>query len=458
MSPDTGFKIANEPTSSSPAQAAPERLPEEKVVNPAEYDLLMLEINERSIRFLDAKPAVRSFFMCIDSIYYERDRSPHLCKDHSVGGQSELVGSSSEHFRSRDKNWISKSFRLETIRPAESHVGGSLKQTSRIAHDDHQLNSNDVTRQRASHMPKHNMVVTNLKAKWNNVNRNVVYMLYEIYYRSKRLRHNLSSQALKEYDLLTDQIVHSQLIRPTTDSAIHNRKQWAKAGNSPKPTSQPATTSINENGSIAENPFEELLNKLDAERASNLNVYCDEPSGANHSTSANFNDLLYGPNSIRMSDVVDEHVFIEFINSQIKLSLDESTEIEANVNEVAGQPPSSNKANKSQKQQQRNNQSTINPSPITRDYLIISAARASVIQHMHKPVWKNQRYLEKTSLSGYLESMQYFATLNSPQSSSSRSDNNEKLLKQDQEFWLSDELIDPKVFLPTVRPQNIYTT
>jgi hypothetical protein len=58
-------------------------------------------------------------------------------------------------------------------------------------------------------MPKHHIQVRNLKAKWNNVNRDVIFILYEIYSKAKRLRHNLSTQALKQYDVLTDQIVQS---------------------------------------------------------------------------------------------------------------------------------------------------------------------------------------------------------------------------------------------------------
>ncbi len=58
-------------------------------------------------------------------------------------------------------------------------------------------------------MPKHNVQVRNLKAKWNNVNRDVIYILYEIYNKAKRLRHNLSTHALKTYDVLTDQIVQN---------------------------------------------------------------------------------------------------------------------------------------------------------------------------------------------------------------------------------------------------------
>ena len=54
--------------------------------------------------------------------------------------------------------------------------------------------------------PKHNLLVRNLKAKWNNVNRDVLHTLYEIYNKSKRLRHNLSSQALKQFDMFTGQM------------------------------------------------------------------------------------------------------------------------------------------------------------------------------------------------------------------------------------------------------------
>lgn len=240
-------------------------------------------------------------------------------------------------------------------------------------------------------MPKHNLLVKNLRAKWNNANRNVVYMLYEIYYRTKRLRHNLSSQALKEYDLLTDQFVQSQFVMAnlsqhnrdrgmppvqssssgpssisSSTNTTNNHKQWTTTNKSTTTTNGSPMDLINDMiaNSSTDKPFEELLNKLESERASSLNVYCDEQSSANHSTSANFNDLLYGPNAIRTSDVVDEHVFIEFINSQIKLSLDaESAAAEAVQSSVSDvvTSSSSGKQPKSQKQQQqRNGQTDLN--------------------------------------------------------------------------------------------------
>ena len=51
----------------------------------------------------------------------------------------------------------------------------------------------------------------------------------------------------------------------------------------------------------------------------------------------------------------------------------------------------------------------------TQGYVIMSAARASVSQNLHRPVWKERALLSKTTWSGGLESMQYYATVRSPQ-------------------------------------------
>ena len=49
----------------------------------------------------------------------------------------------------------------------------------------------------------------------------------------------------------------------------------------------------------------------------------------------------------------------------------------------------------------------------TQGYVIMSAARASVSQNLHRPVWKERALLSKTTWSGGLESMQYYATVRS---------------------------------------------
>lgn len=69
--------------------------------------------------------------------------------------------------------------------------------------------------------------------------------------------------------------------------------------------------------------FEELLCKLDSERGVHSEVYCDEKPVSESAGSCN-SSLLYGVHAAsRMSDVLRENIFIQFINSQVKLSLEE---------------------------------------------------------------------------------------------------------------------------------------
>lgn len=86
--------------------------------------------------------------------------------------------------------------------------------------------------------------------------------------------------------------------------------------------------------------FEELLNKLESERGINADIYCDEKPIIE---SSNYNDLLYGVHAAeKMSDVVNENIFIEFINSQVKLSLEEDPNKVVNPNSN-GNPGTNNK-------------------------------------------------------------------------------------------------------------------
>lgn len=290
----------------------------------------------------------------------------------------------------------------------------------------------------------------------------MLYILYEIYYRSKRLRHNLSSQALKQYDLLTDQIIQNHLVNNykfehlnhTSTSHLNASSKGTKPSDlfsscadsaslahqasSGQQQQQQQQQAPPLNGDFNSNKFfEELLNKLDAERLINLDVYCDEKT-TNQSTS-NFTDMLYGLNAInKMSDVLNENVFIELINSQIKLSLDEcgGPPAPAQTTGKLGQPK--NNLKQQQQQQQQRTQTTTQTAN-TNGYLIISAARTNVVQRIHKPVWKYQRYLEKNSWSGYLENMQYFATLNKTEPAVG----GKVPVPQQGEYWLSDDVIEP---------------
>jgi hypothetical protein len=196
---------------------------------------------------------------------------------------------------------------------------------------------------------------------------------------------------------------------------------------------------INSNPSASaatSSPFEDLLRKLDAERGINSEIFCTE----NETTDAsNVNNMLYGIHATeKMHDVLNENVFIEFINSQVKLSLEDTNKVK--VNEETSM----------RSQTDPKNSEDFSSDASSNEYLIISAARTNVVQRLHKPVWKSQRLLEKTSWSGFLENMQYVATLSDStlvESKTKPSDDNPNMIIDDlhdrnEEYWLSDDIID----------------
>lgn len=342
-----------------------------------------------------------------------------------------------------------------------------------------------------TNMPKHNIQVRNLKAKWNNVNRDVIFILYEIYNKAKRLRYNLSTQALKQYDVLTDQIVQSfatnqthllnqsvNNLNNTTNSTNYQRQGSLHTGTSglshksrtmSQKISPIPTFNVENEADPQKQFFEELLNKLDYERDIKSDVYCDEKPVVE---SSNYNDCLYGVHAAsKMSDIVNENIFIEFINSQVKLSLEEDPNQQilnntsgSNSNNPNPKMDSKNLRSSKKSAQSQSTESTYE-SGTQSEYLIISAAKANVVQRVHKPVWKSQRLLDKTSWSGNLEKMQYFATLNyfNPSASSTvfeegsddlliGMDNKAKSTshaKDEDEYWLTDDIIDVQINSPT---------
>lgn len=47
----------------------------------------------------------------------------------------------------------------------------------------------------------------------------------------------------------------------------------------------------------------------------------------------------------------------------------------------------------------------------TKGYVILSAAKAEIIQRIHRPAWKDRTLVSKTTWLGSLECMQYYATV-----------------------------------------------
>lgn len=54
----------------------------------------------------------------------------------------------------------------------------------------------------------------------------------------------------------------------------------------------------------------------------------------------------------------------------------------------------------------------------TKGYVILSAAKAEILQRIHRPVWKDHTLVSKTTWVGSLESMQYYATVSAGENDS----------------------------------------
>lgn len=54
----------------------------------------------------------------------------------------------------------------------------------------------------------------------------------------------------------------------------------------------------------------------------------------------------------------------------------------------------------------------------TKGYVILSAAKAEILQRVHHPVWKHRTLVSKTTWVGSLECMQYYATVSAGENDS----------------------------------------
>ena len=173
--------------------------------------------------------------------------------------------------------------------------------------------------------PKQFILVRNLKAMWNNVNRDVLFNLYEIYNKSKRLRHNISSLALKPMIATRQAAATTTLASTTRTTAAATpvaladvKKTRTKSSSGMSTSSAAAAAAVAES---EENSLEELLERLESERRHTPVIHCDEKA---NQVNSNVASLLYGPQAASdTSDIHSESLFIEFVNSQIKLCLAE---------------------------------------------------------------------------------------------------------------------------------------
>uniref|UniRef100_A0A6G1S903 UPF0378 protein KIAA0100 n=1 Tax=Aceria tosichella TaxID=561515 RepID=A0A6G1S903_9ACAR len=211
-------------------------------------------------------------------------------------------------------------------------------------------------------IPNHRLVVHDLKAAWTKENRDVIVGIFDAFVNSQQLKRNLSTEALKPIRIESTNVMQ----QPT-----HQQNSMTNSSPPHRHQRHPSTTSLivinqqNQVSSISKNRAVSMLQKLIADSENNPNVYTEET----HSGVAS-DTHLYGVEACQMDDVVDINCLIELVNSQVMLC---GTE--------------------------------------TPGYVIVSAANTEIRQATHLPVWKNKTLLSKTTWTGSLRCMQYYATV-----------------------------------------------
>ncbi|KAK9512988.1 hypothetical protein O3M35_001284 [Rhynocoris fuscipes] len=210
--------------------------------------------------------------------------------------------------------------------------------------------------------PTHRLVVYGLKGAWTTSNRDVVFALFDTFIKTKQLKKNLSTEALRGFITETNRRINPQTTLPAENhsSSIQN----TSAGNI---QATPSPMSKLQCGHAAT-----MLQQLIAEADTKAVVFSDEPI-----TEPNEQQLQGLAACQQLDDVIHKNWLIALVNSQVLLK-----------------------------------------GPETKGYIIISAAKAEILQRVHRPLWKDRTLVTKTTWVGSLQSMQYYATVSAGESDS----------------------------------------
>lgn len=227
--------------------------------------------------------------------------------------------------------------------------------------------------------PAHKLVVYDLKGAWTKNNRDVAFALFDSFMKSQKLKNNLSTEALKGFRK-EGSLTPLKSRRPAETSTPVNPSSGQILGTGSTGTSitQKQQTSHAAN----------MLQQLIAEADHKFNVYSDDLSTQTREAH------LQGLQACQDEDVTQYNWFISLVNSQVLLKGCE-----------------------------------------TSGYVILSAAKAEILQRVHRPVWRDRSLVSKTTWVGFLECMQYYATV-SP-------DENDSLLDENI-MWLTLDNIEEK--------------
>ncbi|XP_056297037.1 bridge-like lipid transfer protein family member 2 [Pseudoliparis swirei] len=193
----------------------------------------------------------------------------------------------------------------------------------------------------------HKLRLVDLRASWTTPNRNIAFGLYDGYKKASVLKRNLSTEALKGLRI---------------DTQPHTKKLKRSPSNY-SPTTAPTTPvlpTVNR-AEKGQNEGTSMLQKL-IEETDKFVVFSEEDSGVS--------DQLCGIAACQTDDVFNRNWFIELVNCQMMLR----------GTETAG-------------------------------CVLVSAAKAQLLQCEHHPAWYNDTLKQKTTWTCLLDGMQYFATM-----------------------------------------------
>lgn len=205
-----------------------------------------------------------------------------------------------------------------------------------------------ITKDETNASYTHKLRLVDLRASWTTTNRNIAFALYDGYKKASVLKRNLSTEALKGLKI---------------DTQVQTKKLKRSPSNY-SPTTAPSTPVTTGTLSRAEKNHHEgtsMLQKL-IEETDKFVVFSEEDSGVS--------DQLCGIAACQTDDVYNRNWFIELVNCQMMLR----------GTETAG-------------------------------CVLVSAAKAQLLQCEHHPAWYNDTLKQKTTWTCLLDGMQYFATM-----------------------------------------------
>lgn len=207
--------------------------------------------------------------------------------------------------------------------------------------------------------PIHKLVVYDLKGAWTKNNRDVAFALFDSFMKSQKLKYNLSTEALKGFRKDNTNTPMKSRANQMNSTATTSTGQQINIGSTASNSS-----ALNQNQKQQANHASTMLQQLISEVDHKFNVYSDDLSSQTRE------QQLEGLRACQDEDVTQYNWVISLVNSQVLLKGCE-----------------------------------------TSGYVIMSAAKAEILQRVHRPVWRDRTLVSKTTWVGFLECMQYYATV-----------------------------------------------